>query len=511
MDLQLSMAGSIEVFSWGLVMLVAWRKGGVLTTLVCMTILGSPSLTATAQDVAIADPALEPPPMTASYDRDGWMGELVDAGGQFVGCMVKQDPPILADVDTPDPSTIFFGLLQTPDAQWTMVFAKPGGLKANLKWPMTVRIDDTVVHEGMSVVGAQGVAILQPPLSPDAVTKIRAGQVLTIATERGQSRYKLAGSAQAMAFAGKCVTDVLASADSTGGVLQVQAQNRKLGAALVQPNTTAIASSPRALTGTGFMASAQGHLLTNAHVVKGCNVATALLPGKAPQTVRILALDPQNDLALLSPLTGTDIHYPTLRTGARTGEPIAAYGFPYAGLLPSMGNFTLGNITATAGLQDDTRYLQMSAPIQPGSSGGPLLDTAGNLVGVVVARLNPKAEGGGAQNVNFAIKSDVVATFLSTHRIGKEPSKSAAAPLLPADLADTAKSFTVFISCDPGAVVATTDAPPQLPVGMTKTAGPATAVAKAPIGFDSGALVSFLKRQRGAGAQRNTSQARLAP
>ncbi|MGI8568125.1 MAG: S1 family peptidase, partial [Methylocella sp.] len=67
---------------------------------------------------------------------------------------------------------------------------------------------------------------------------------------------------------------------------------------------------------------------------------------------------------------------------------VAAFGFPLAGLLATSGNFTLGNVTAVAGLGDDTRILQISAPVQPGSSGGPLLDYSGNVVGVVEGKLN---------------------------------------------------------------------------------------------------------------------------
>jgi S1-C subfamily serine protease len=63
----------------------------------------------------------------------------------------------------------------------------------------------------------------------------------------------------------------------------------------------------------------------------------------------------------------------------------------------------MGNVTATAGPEDNPRLLQISAPIQPGNSGGPLMDERGNIVGVVVAQLRP----GIAQNVNFAIKASV--------------------------------------------------------------------------------------------------------
>jgi S1-C subfamily serine protease len=97
-----------------------------------------------------------------------------------------------------------------------------------------------------------------------------------------------------------------------------------------------------------------------------------------------------------------------LRASARLGEEIVVYGFPLAGLLASSGNVTTGNITALAGLGDDIRFLQISAPVQPGNSGGPVLDRNGNIVGIVVSKLDAIktaiATQDIPQNVNFAIK-----------------------------------------------------------------------------------------------------------
>jgi serine protease Do len=99
------------------------------------------------------------------------------------------------------------------------------------------------------------------------------------------------------------------------------------------------------------------------------------------------AHDAANDLALIK----IEMHptvFASLRSGIRLREGVAAFGFPLAGLLATSGNFTLGNVTAVAGLGDDTRILQISASVQPGNSGGPLLDYSGNVVGVVEGKLN---------------------------------------------------------------------------------------------------------------------------
>ena len=124
-----------------------------------------------------------------------------------------------------------------------------------------------------------------------------------------------------------------------------------------------------------------------------------------------MAHDAANDLALIK----IEMHptaFASLRSGVRLGEGVAAFGFPLAGLLATSGNFTLGNVTAVAGLGDDTRVLQISAPVQPGNSGGPLLDYSGNVVGVVEGKLNAitvfTVTNDLAQNVNFAMSLSVM-------------------------------------------------------------------------------------------------------
>ena len=121
-------------------------------------------------------------------------------------------------------------------------------------------------------------------------------------------------------------------------------------------------------------------------MVEGCrNVIVSVESDRV--TARVVARDPVNDLALLaSDLKPKSVA--VLRTGVRLGESVAVFGFPLNGLLATSGNFTVGNVTAVAGIGDDTRMVQISAPVQPGNSGGPLLDQAGNVVGTVVAKIN---------------------------------------------------------------------------------------------------------------------------
>ena len=107
-------------------------------------------------------------------------------------------------------------------------------------------------------------------------------------------------------------------------------------------------------------------------------------------------------------------------------------------------------MTALAGIGDDSRFYQISAPVQPGNSGGPLLDENGNLIGIVSSKLNflseIKTQGDIPQNVNFAIKASVVANFLQDNSIKFQIGEATQAMKGP-DLADEAKALSAFIVC----------------------------------------------------------------
>jgi hypothetical protein len=130
---------------------------------------------------------------------------------------------------------------------------------------------------------------------------------------------------------------------------------------------------------------------------------------------------------------------------------VVAMGYPLSGLLATGAKLTVGNVSALAGLGDDSRFIQISAPVQPGNSGGPLLDTSGHLVGIVTQKLNvlrvaPLVGGDIAQNVNFALKTQVARTFLDSKGIAYQRAPSEQ-QLSPADVGEMARPFTVFVEC----------------------------------------------------------------
>ena len=203
-------------------------------------------------------------------------------------------------------------------------------------------------------------------------------------------------------------------------------------------------------SGTGFFVSQKGHILTNNHVVKGCKTFRVSVPGALKHEASVVASDETNDLALLV----SDIKPPSVpgfNRRPQTGESIFVYGFPLTGVLASTGNFTAGNVTATAGLNDDTSLLQISAPVQPGNSGGPLIDKDGNILGVIVSKLNAlrvaKVTDDIPQNVNFAIKSTIAMNFLESNNI--TPNVATAGRSLEATaVAELSKMFTVRVMCE---------------------------------------------------------------
>ena len=206
-------------------------------------------------------------------------------------------------------------------------------------------------------------------------------------------------------------------------------------------------------TGTGFAVSASTHVVTNAHVASGCKTLR-VLQGSSSAAATLVAVDHDADLALLH----TDLRTPTvavLRSAPplRVGESVVSFGFPLSGALSREGNLTTGNVSALAGLRDDPTYLQMTAPVQPGNSGGPLLDASGHVVGVVTAKLDAvsiaKRTGDIPQNVNFAIKAQVLRALLQANGVVFDEAASEKA-LDTADIAEQARAFTVQLECVPG-------------------------------------------------------------
>ncbi len=178
-----------------------------------------------------------------------------------------------------------------------------------------------------------------------------------------------------------------------------------------------------AAQGTGFVVGADGLLLTCAHVLGDATVATVTLAGKR-LLADVLKADKDADLALLKlreplPDGAAVLAFRAAARPAVMGEDVFTIGYPLSRLLGNSARMSRGLLSATAGLRDNDKEVQVSAEIQPGNSGGPLLDREGNVIGVVNKTINParvaQATGGALpQHVNFAIKAGQVLAFLKT-------------------------------------------------------------------------------------------------
>ena len=239
-------------------------------------------------------------------------------------------------------------------------------------------------------------------------------------------------------------------------VAEGQERQRQAAEAPAKPETTG--------SGSGFVVSRTGEILTSLHAVERCAAGTTITFGDISRHAMVQAHDADNDLALLvadseescawwSPTCSAVFDRPATFSQlprASLGTEVAVAGYPLKGLLAPTLNVTRGNVSSLTGLGNEAKWLQISAPVQHGNSGGPVLDNAGNVIGVVTAKLNAvrtaQETGDVPQNVNFALKGAIVRSFLEIHGIefSRQPSDEA---LTPEDLATLAHGFTVAVTC----------------------------------------------------------------
>jgi TPR repeat protein len=208
-------------------------------------------------------------------------------------------------------------------------------------------------------------------------------------------------------------------------------------------------TGPRTMSGSGFLVSADGHIVTNHHVIAGCQ-RVAVAPGNAEAAV--VARDARNDLALLK-MARPPSDVARLRSGrsVRPGDDVVVVGFPLRQVLAPNAVVTTGTVSALSGLNNDTAKLQIAAPVQQGNSGGPLLDRHGLVVGVVQSKLNALRIAGVTgdipQNVNFAVNGATLQSFLEANGVGFRAVPPGGAPLSAADVGEQAARYTVAIEC----------------------------------------------------------------
>ena len=204
-------------------------------------------------------------------------------------------------------------------------------------------------------------------------------------------------------------------------------------------------------SGTGFFINNQGYFVSNNHVVEICSEVKTKKEGQT-YTANIIAVDKKNDLAL-GKVNFSDNDYISMSDdGARLGEEVIVAGFPFQQQLSESIKITKGIISSLSGPGNDYSVFQMDAAVQPGNSGGPIINNQGKLIGVTVAKANSEAfyeeTGSLPENINFGIKVETIKPFLSANKIKQPWSFFSSSTLMNGvELADKASETTIHLQC----------------------------------------------------------------
>lgn len=164
-------------------------------------------------------------------------------------------------------------------------------------------------------------------------------------------------------------------------------------------------------SGTCFAVSPDGKLVTNQHVIKDAREITVILASGQQRPARVIAQSASTDLAVLK-VDMSDIDFLPISEprSADVGMEVFTVGFPMTTILGSQAKFTDGTISALSGLGGEAAFMQISVPLQPGNSGGPLVNNVGQVVGITTSTAAVgrfiQATGSLPQNVNWAVKSE---------------------------------------------------------------------------------------------------------
>ncbi len=193
-------------------------------------------------------------------------------------------------------------------------------------------------------------------------------------------------------------------------------------------------------SGTGFYVSKQGHIITNNHVIDACQKVMVHSQGNEPEEIRILSVDKTNDLALLKSPSLPKVFFPLAQDTPYLTQEIITAGYPLVSQLGLSLKVTKGIVSALSA-PGNFSNIQIDAAVQPGNSGGPIFDEYGNVMGVVVARLDEVE----AQNVNFGIKASIVKNLLVSNEVTLTSPKNEI--IGKRQLSQEMKIGTVLLSC----------------------------------------------------------------
>lgn len=377
-----------------------------------------------------------------SVNVGNWVGGAFsnDETGAFSHCAAT----------TPYASGVILVVSQNAAGTWSLAFASPS-YRFNKGENATIDVTFDGQEQARLFATAYRSDMLTAIMPANVVRTFQKASLMVATAGRAVLNFNLTSTGPVVAALANCVTKVKADGLNKAGDF---AKSAAKPAAVADKQGAPPASKPvKSKSGTGFVVSANGHIVTNHHVIEGCSDLKGNLTGEAAMVLRVVSSDANNDLALLqSPSTATFKEYARIRDRSiRSGDSVVAIGFPFHGLLTSDFTVTTGIVSSLSGMRNDSRFLQISAPVQPGNSGGPLFDTTGQIVGVVTGKLDglrvAVATGSIPENINFAIKTGALRDFLDNSVVPYQTAEPKG-ELKTTDIAGNARAYTMLISCN---------------------------------------------------------------
>lgn len=377
-----------------------------------------------------------------SVNVGNWIGGAFsnDETGAFSHCAAT----------TPYANGVILVVSQNAAGTWSLAFASP-----NYRFNKGENAAIDVIFDGQEQARLFATAyqsnMLTAIMPANVVRTFQKASLMVATAGRAVLNFDLTSTGPVIAALANCVAKVKADGLNKAGDFTKSAA--KPAAVADKQGATPASKPAKPKSGTGFVVSANGHIDTNHHVIDGCSDLKGNLTGEAAMVLRVVSSDANNDLALLqAPSTATFKEFARIRDRSiRSGDSVVAIGFPFHGLLTSDFTVTTGIVSSLSGMRNDSRFLQISAPVQPGNSGGPLFDTTGQIVGVVTGKLDglrvAVATGSIPENINFAIKTGALRDFLDNSVVPYQTAEPKG-ELKTTDIAGNARAYTMLISCN---------------------------------------------------------------
>ena len=203
-----------------------------------------------------------------------------------------------------------------------------------------------------------------------------------------------------------------------------------------------------AASGSGFAVTSDGYVITNYHVIKGCTDVYIHDKGESILST-IVTFDPNNDIALLKGNFKPKDFYPLSRESTKLLTEVYVAGHPFGRDISTSVKVTRGIVSSLTGVANNFSNLQIDASLQPGNSGGPIMNDKGNVIGVAVAKLDldtiVEDYGVVPENVNFGIKSNVVINIMESENIKLPKPNINSMPM--SELSEMITDGTYYLSC----------------------------------------------------------------